>query len=131
MKPIIKIKRIDEPHSKSDGYRILVERLWPRSTTKELAGIHAWIRVLAPSSALKRWFRCDLVLWPEFTQRYRSELSRNKAVREFTENYGHLKRITLLYAASDKEHAHASILKEHLENAFELGAEDYKSIYSW
>lgn len=125
MKPIIRIKRIYELSSKSDGYRILIDRLWPRGLTKEQAGVHAWIKALAPSTALRRWYRHDPSLWPEFRKRYRSELNRNKAVPEFVENYGHLKQITLLYAAVDKDHTHALVLKEYLEKAYAREVEDY------
>lgn len=129
MKPIIRIKRVYDEPAKSDGYRVLVDRLWPRGLTREHAGIHAWIKALAPSTALRRWFRHDPVLWPEFSKRYRSELNRNKAVAEFIENYGHLKQITLLYAASDTEHTHALILKEYLEKAYEKETETYELLH--
>ncbi|MBL7933980.1 MAG: DUF488 family protein [Bacteroidia bacterium] len=125
MKPIIRIKQIYEPSSKSDGYRILVDRLWPRGLTKERACIHAWIKNLAPSTPLRRWFRHDPRLWPEFVKRYRAELNRNNAVTEFVESYGHLKQVTLLYAASDKDHTHALALKEYLEKVYEREAEEY------
>lgn len=130
MKPVIKIKRAYDAPDKSDGYRILVDRLWPRGLAKEQACIHAWIKAIAPSTSLRRWFRHDPLLWTEFSKRYRLELSRNRTVIEFIENYGHLKKITLLYAAQDTKHTHALILQEYLEKAYERTLEEYDSIYS-
>lgn len=129
MKPTLKIKRVYEPPGKTDGYRVLIDRLWPRGLTKEHAAAHAWIKQLAPSTALRRWFRHDPTLWNEFSKRYRFELQRNKAVTEFIENYGHVKRITLLYSASDQEHTHALVLKEFLEKEYAKATEEYGSAF--
>ena len=68
-------KRIYAPRSAADGYRVLVDRLWPRGMTKEAAGIDLWLREIAPSTELRRWYGHDVARWPEFRERYRDELS--------------------------------------------------------
>lgn len=115
MKPVIKIKRVYDQPSKKDGFRILVDRLWPRGVNKEDAAIEAWAKNVAPTTALRKWFGHDPELWEQFKQKYKSELVKNKAVAEFLENYKHLKKITLIYAALDKEHTHALILQDFLK----------------
>lgn len=74
MKPVIKIKRVYEQPSKEDGYRVLVDRLWPRGIRKEDAVLDEWAKVLAPSVSLRKWFGHDPALWDTFRQRYQTEL---------------------------------------------------------
>lgn len=113
---MIKLKRAYEKPAGDDGERILVERLWPRGLTKLQAQIDLWLKEVAPSTELRRWFAHDPQKWDEFRQRYRKELK----VKE--DLIRHLKRkvkagtITLVYAARDEAHNGALVLKEFLQN---------------
>src|SRR5690606_33134179 len=72
--PMLRLKRVYEPPEEDDGYRILVDRLWPRGLSRDRAAVDEWLKEIAPSSELRRWFRHDPAKWPEFQQRYRQEL---------------------------------------------------------
>jgi uncharacterized protein YeaO (DUF488 family) len=113
---MIHLKRAYEPPSKSDGYRILVERLWPRGLTKDRAAIDLWMKEIAPSPELRKWFSHDPVKWDEFQRRYRDELTKNQEsinrLRELLENHD---SITFVYAARDEQHNSARLLKEFIE----------------
>lgn len=119
MKPAIQIKRIYEKPLKADGFRILVDRLWPRSLSVEEAAIDFWAKQLAPSVTLRKWFNHDPDFWLEFQRKYKYELRRNKNIDSFVERYSHTKKITLLYGAKDKDHNHALVLKEFLQLKFD------------
>lgn len=119
MLPIIKIKSVYEKPLKKDGFRILVDRVWPRNLTKEGADIHEWTKDLAPTPALRKWFGYDREFWEEFKKRYKAELRKNKAVEDFIENHEDQKRITLIYAAKDSDHNHALVLREYLQNVYD------------
>ncbi|HLZ73220.1 MAG TPA: DUF488 family protein [Dehalococcoidia bacterium] len=111
----IRIKRVYEPPAPEDGRRVLVDRLWPRGLSKERARLDAWLRELAPSDELRRWFGHDPGRWQEFSRRYRRELAdpvRQAALKELAA--GDLP-LTLLYAARDTEHNEAQILKQVLD----------------
>lgn len=113
--PEIATKRIYEPAADEDGFRVLVDRLWPRGVSKEKAAIDLWARDLAPSDDLRKWFRHDPSRWAEFEERYRAELAgREDALRELVEAAGH-KPMTLLYSARDEENNQALVLKAVLE----------------
>jgi len=114
MRPV-QIKRISEPRARGDGYRILVDRLWPRGVAKDAAGLHAWARDLAPSTELREWFGHRSPRWGEFRKRYRRELAAHEAELEGVRNLARKRPVTLLYAARDREHNHALVLKEVLE----------------
>jgi uncharacterized protein YeaO (DUF488 family) len=118
MKPTIKIKRVYEKPHKKDGYRVLVDRLWPRGITKEDAALDEWAKDLAPSTYLRKWFDHDPALWTEFQKLYRSELKHKKAVDAFMESHEDKKVITLLYSAKDIEHTHAIVLQQYLEEKY-------------
>ena len=118
MNPVINIKRVYEKALKKDGYRILVDRLWPRGLTKEEANIDEWAKLLAPTVNLRKWFGHDPELWQEFQKRYRAELKKNKAIDQFIEQHHDKKQITLVYGAKDTKHTHALVLQHHLEEAF-------------
>lgn len=110
-----RIKRIYEPVANTDGYRILVERLWPRGMTKAEAALHDWLKDVAPSPDLRRWYRHDLALWEEFRERYRAELAEK---REILDQLRALRRrgpVTLVFAAKDEQHSSAAVLKDVLE----------------
>ena len=112
----ILLKRAYEPPEPSDGFRILVDRLWPRGISKDSAHIQLWLKDIAPSTSLRNWFGHDPLKWVEFRDRYFLELQHNpEAVKQLTK---HLHRgvVTLVYGAKDREHNHAIVLKEHLEN---------------
>lgn len=120
MKPTIKIKRVYEKPLKKDGYRILVDRLWPRGITTEEAALDEWGKDLAPSVHLRKWFGHDPSLWTDFQKQYRSELKRNKAVEAFVENHEDKKIITLVYGAKDTEHTHAIVLQQYLDERYAI-----------
>ena len=108
----IKIKRVYEKHDPKDGFRILVDRLWPRGLTKEKAAADLWLKDIAPSTELRKWFNHDAEKWKEFQKKYQQELKENKeAVSVLKE---HLKQgpVTLLYGAKDEEHNEAEVIKE-------------------
>jgi uncharacterized protein YeaO (DUF488 family) len=119
MKPTIKIKRAYEKPLKKDGYRVLVDRLWPRGIEKEDAALDEWAKDLAPSSSLRKWFGHDPYLWVPFQKQYKAELVRNKAVDVFIEQHQDKKVITLIYGSKDIEHNHAIVLKEYLKKRYE------------
>ncbi len=110
----IHLKRAYAEHSRGDGLRILVERLWPRGLSKERAAVDLWLKEIAPSPELRRWFGHDPDKWEEFQKRYWAELAANpdalaelrRKVREWP--------VTFVYAARDEQHNGALALKEYL-----------------
>ena len=112
------VKRVYQPVSPSDGVRVLVDRLWPRGLTKEDAAVKLWLRELAPSDELRKWFHANLEAWPMFQKRYLKELANEKASAA-VEKLHHLaegkRRVTLLYASRNVERNNAAVLKELLE----------------
>ena len=109
----ISLKRAYEPPATTDGMRVLVDRLWPRGVTKAKAGIDLWLKELAPSTELRRWFGHDPEKWPEFQEKYRAELKDNPALPELRK----LCRdgdVTLVYAAKDELHNDAVVLRQLL-----------------
>lgn len=110
------IKRIYEPADPSDGFRILVDRLWPRGMKKEDAGIDLWMKTVAPTDALRKWFHHDGGGWDEFRHKYVLELKDNPAVDELLSLIEIHKIVTLLYSARDAEQNHALVLLEFLQN---------------
>lgn len=113
--PDIRIKRAYDPPAAADGVRLLVDRLWPRGLKKESARIDAWIREVAPSHELRRWFGHDPERWREFVRRYVAELNANPdAWRPILERAGE-ERVTLVYSAHDPEHNQARALLQYLE----------------
>lgn len=106
------IKRVYEEPEKSDGYRILVDRVWPRGLTKEKAAVDLWLKDIAPSTELRKWFGHDPAKWQEFRKRYKQELKENKeSVSDLEKALGKGK-VTLVYGAKDKEHNQALVIKE-------------------
>lgn len=110
----MKIKRAYAPAEESDGYRILVDRLWPRGISKEKAQIDLWLKSVAPSNELRKWFGHDPEKFPEFEQRYRAELAGSGALDELQAVLREHPDATLLFAAHDEEHNNAVVLKELL-----------------
>lgn len=108
----LQIKRIYEPPSKEDGVRILVDRLWPRGISKDEARVDTWLKDVAPSADLRRWFGHDPDKWSEFRQRYKAELEHNPAaVHQLKRQIGQAPA-TLLYGARDTEHNNAVVLRD-------------------
>lgn len=113
---MIKIKRVYEPFSDQDGFRVLVDRLWPRGLSKESAKIDMWLKEIAPSDILRKWFSHDPKKWQEFKNRYKKELGENKdAIAKLKTIEKEKKKITLLYAAKDTEHNNAVFLQEYMK----------------
>lgn len=110
----IRIKRVYDPPQESDGVRILVDRLWPRGLRKERAAITRWLKDIAPSSELRKWFGHDPARWAEFSRRYRSELARNHDAIAKLAELSKGDPVTLLYAAHDTEHNHALVLADYI-----------------
>lgn len=109
------LKRAYEPALPSDGYRVLVDRLWPRGLSKERAQLDEWAKDLAPSTELRQWFGHDPARWDEFARDYRSELEDSTAPQDFLARLGAQERVTLVYAAHDQEHCHPLVLRAYLQ----------------
>ncbi len=108
----IRIKRVYEQPDPADGMRILVDRLWPRGMTKEKAGVDLWLKNIAPSTELRKWFGHEPAKWEEFKQRYRQELRENKEQVSLLKEQLKKGPVTLLYGAKDEVHNEALVLKE-------------------
>lgn len=112
----ISIKRVYEPAASSDGYRVLIDRLWPRGLKKEAVPLDVWAKELAPSTALRKWFGHDPALWDGFRHRYAAELD------DLGEHWKPLAEraarhpLTILFGARDEEHNNAVVLKEYMEH---------------
>jgi len=113
---MIKLKRAYEKPSRSDGTRILVERLWPRGLTKERAALDLWLKDIAPSPDLRKWYGHDVALWPQFEKRYRAELRKRQDLLDLLRQKEREGVVTFVYAAKDEEHNSALVLKEFLES---------------
>lgn len=111
----IKIKRVYEAPEKSDGFRILVDRVWPRGMTKEKASVALWLKEIGPSTALRKWFGHDPEKWTEFKKRYMQELKADK--EEVATLKQHISKgpVTLVYSAKDEEHNQAVVIREFLQ----------------
>lgn len=112
----IAIKRVYEPASPGDGYRVLVDRLWPRGISHERARLDEWARRLAPSGELRRWFGHAPERFPEFRVRYRAELASEAADVERLRALARAGRVTLVHAARDERHNDAVVLAELLRH---------------
>lgn len=112
----VDIKRAYEAPAASDGRRVLVDRLWPRGLSKASASIDLWLKEVAPSTELRKWFAHDAAKWPEFQTLYRSELQANPALAELADlcRAGHT---TLVYGAHDSAHNQAVVLQAVLAEA--------------
>ena len=110
---MIKLKRIYEPYNKNDGYRVLVDRLWPRGVSKEKAHLDVWLKDIAPSTELRKWFNHDPKKWADFKKKYQAELKKNKEVvlmlKQAKKKHS---TITLFYGAKDEMHNEAVVIKD-------------------
>ena len=113
---MIQLKRVYEKPSRRDGYRILVDRLWPRGLTKERAAVDLWLKTVAPSTELRKWFGHDPEKWSEFQRRYRAELKANAGELEPILKAARRGRVTLVYSSHDQEHNNAVVLKAYVES---------------
>ena len=111
----IKIKRVYEQSADDDGWRILVDRLWPRGLTKEKARVDLWLKEIAPSTELRQWFAHDPEKWKRFRTRYETELRHHADPLKLLRKKAREGPITLLYGARDEEHNEALVLKLFLE----------------
>ena len=113
---MIKMKRIYEQPAKEDGWRVLVDRLWPRGMKKEAAQIDHWMKDVGPSDGLRKWFGHDPKKWPEFQKKYRAELTKKRELiaelKKLEKAHGTL---TLLFGARDEEHNQAVLLAKVLK----------------
>lgn len=112
---MIRLKRAYERPSLQDGLRILVERLWPRGLRKDDAKIDLWLKDLAPSSELRKWFDHDPAKWSEFQKRYAAELKQKGDLLTLLKHRAGEGTVTFVYAAKDEEHNSAAALKRYLE----------------
>jgi uncharacterized protein YeaO (DUF488 family) len=110
----VKIKRAYEPPDPKDGMRVLVDRLWPRGLSRDAATIDAWLKDVAPSDGLRRWFNHDPSRWGEFRRRYHEELADCDALAELQQALESVPKATLLFAARDVAHNNAVVLREEL-----------------
>ncbi|HLI62522.1 MAG TPA: DUF488 family protein [Terriglobales bacterium] len=114
----VAIKRVYEAPSPQDGARVLVDRLWPRGLSKEAAALDAWLKDLAPSDELRKWYHAHREQWDKFRDKYLKELSAEKASQTLQQLYEIEKqhrRVTLLYASTDEERNNAVVLKQLVE----------------
>jgi len=114
---MLKIKRVYEAAEKGDGYRVLVDRIWPRGITKRQADVQEWATALAPSTALRRYFGHDPKRWKDFQAKYRRELKTNSLATEKLQALRErvrLQTVTLVYSARDEEHNQAVVLNKLL-----------------
>ena len=112
---MIKIKRVYEKYSPDDGFRILIDRLWPRGISKDAAHVDLWFKEIAPTDHLRKWFSHDPKKWEAFKKKYNKELKENKPsldkIKDLKKEH---KNITLIFSAKDKQHNNAVVLSEFL-----------------
>jgi uncharacterized protein YeaO (DUF488 family) len=113
---MVAIKRVYEEATQDDGYRVLVDRLWPRGVSKEKAGLDLWLKEIAPSPGLRKWFGHDPERFTEFTARYEEELAHNPAVEKLRGIIKDNETVTLLYAAHSPEINHAAVLLNFIQH---------------
>lgn len=111
---MIRVKRVYEAATKNDGERFLVDRLWPRGVTRDAAMLNGWLKDVAPSDALRRWFGHDPTKWEEFRRRYFAELDRRPEAYRALLEAAHAGTVTLLFGAKDEEHNNAVALHDFL-----------------
>jgi uncharacterized protein YeaO (DUF488 family) len=114
--PLIRYKRVYETPSPDDGLRVLVERLWPRGLSKERAAVDEWMKDIAPSPELRRWFDHDPAKWEDFQKRYRAELQHKNDIVEELRQKCYAGTVTLVYAARDEQHNGTLVLKAFLKH---------------
>jgi uncharacterized protein YeaO (DUF488 family) len=111
----VSLKRVYAQPSADDGMRVLVDRLWPRGLTKEEVSADLWLREVAPSSKLRRWYGHDPKRWSRFSRKYREELNQQSEVLKLLQDLRRRTPVTLIFAGRDEAHSHAVILKKQLD----------------
>ena len=111
----LEIKRVYEPRTRGDGQRVLVDRVWPRGVKKDTLRLDGWLKDVAPSTALRKWFGHDPAKWDQFQRRYREELRGNADAVEPLRKLARRGTVTLVYAAHDRDHNSAVVLTSFLE----------------
>lgn len=117
----VRIKRIYDAPADDDGYRVLVDRVWPRGVSKQAARLDRWLKEVAPSTELRRWFGHDPSRWDEFRKRYRGELEETPALVQELVDKARSTSVTLLFSARDRQHNQAVVLREWLEERLGSG----------
>jgi uncharacterized protein YeaO (DUF488 family) len=119
----ISVKRAYEPPASGDGFRVLVDGLWPRGLTKEKLKIDAWMKEIAPSAELRKWYGHEVEKWPEFRKRYRSELSKPPASGLLAQlaASARRKRVTIVVGARDMEHSNGAVIAEMIKETLSDG----------
>ncbi|HZW61091.1 MAG TPA: DUF488 family protein [Candidatus Babeliales bacterium] len=113
---MVKIKRVYEERARNDGFRILIDRLWPRGLSKAKAHVDLWLKDIAPTTLLRKWFGHDPKRWKEFQKRYRAELKQHQdAILLLKHLIKEKKQVTLLYGARDEQYNNAVALKKILK----------------
>ncbi len=112
----IRLKRIYETPSEADGLRVLVDRLWPRGIKKDDAKVDLWVKTLAPTTALRKWFDHDVAKWNEFRTMYSDEIRNNDDFKTLLERISAEPVVTLLFGAKDTEHNNAVVLADMVKN---------------
>ena len=112
---MIQVKRVYDEPCRADGLRVLVDRLWPRGLTKERAAVKMWLKDVAPSTELRKWFNHDPAKWKQFRSRYRRELREKSDALKLLHETCNEHNVTLVYAARDKKHNEALVLKDVIE----------------
>ena len=125
---MIKLKRVYEPSAPDDGVRILVERLWPRGIKKDSLKLDTWLKDVAPSNGLRRWFGHEPKKWDGFQDRYSAELDANPQAWESVVKAARRGHVTLIYSSRDTEHNNAVALKNYLEDKMQRGISGRKRI---
>lgn len=116
MTQLIQIKRAYDPEEKSDGYRVYIDRLWPRGLSHETFHYDLWEKKVAPSTELREWFHADREkLWPQFVDKYKAELKANPAFEALRKAIEDKPTVTLLYSSHDRKYNNAVVLREMLE----------------
>jgi uncharacterized protein YeaO (DUF488 family) len=113
----VRIKRVYEPRDEHDGKRVLVDRLWPRGLTKEKARVDLWLKDIAPTTELRKWFGHDPARWGEFQKRYRDELKKNAGSVLILKREAQSGAVTLLFGAKDEQHNEAAVLRSILKDS--------------
>jgi uncharacterized protein YeaO (DUF488 family) len=114
MKPDLHIKHIHASPSADDGARVLVDRIWPRGVSKQNAALTLWLKDIAPTTTLRKWFNHDIARWAEFRRRYDLELDKNASAVEQLREIMKTGRVTLVYGAHDAAHNNAVVLREYM-----------------
>lgn len=124
MSGVVRIKRVYDDPAPEDGYRVLVDRLWPRGVSRERAAVGTWLKEVAPSAELRTWWDHDPARLDEFTARYRAELDANPALDDLLRLLHDHPVVTLVYSARDPHLNQAEVLREYLAERRRTAAQD-------